>query len=140
MQRRAHARVFVTSAALALSIAPAAAQTPADFYKGKTISILMGTGPGGSYDLYGRTIAEHLGRHIPGRPNIVILHIIYQSKEALETPILIEQVALACFVSPGANPPRNGEQPCRNPTVRSDPIGGAALLHRSLIRIVTGTP
>ena len=75
MQRRAHARVFVTSAALALSIAPAAAQTPADFYKGKTISILMGTGPGGSYDLYGRTIAEHLGRHIPGRPNIVVEHM-----------------------------------------------------------------
>ena len=35
----------------------------------------MGTGPGGSYDLYGRTIAEHLGRHIPGRPNIVVEHM-----------------------------------------------------------------
>ena len=54
---------------------PPLAQTLADFYKGKTISILMGTGPGGSYDLYGRTIAEHLGRHIPGRPNIVVEHM-----------------------------------------------------------------
>ena len=40
----------------------ARAQLRADFYKGKTITILMGTGPGGSYDLYGRTIAEHLGQ------------------------------------------------------------------------------
>lgn len=55
--------------------APAAAQTPVDFYKGKTVSILMGTGPGGSYDLYGRTIAEHLGRHIPGHPHVVIEHM-----------------------------------------------------------------
>ena len=38
---------------------PAAAQDAAEFYKGKTVSILMGTGPGASYDLYGRTIAEH---------------------------------------------------------------------------------
>jgi tripartite-type tricarboxylate transporter receptor subunit TctC len=59
----------------ALPAFPAAAQPVADFYKGKTISILMGTGPGGSYDLYGRTIAEHLGRHIPGRPNIVVEHM-----------------------------------------------------------------
>lgn len=60
---------------VAICTAPAAAQTPAQFYKGRTISILMGTGPGGSYDLYGRTIAEHLGRHIPGRPNIVVEHM-----------------------------------------------------------------
>src|SRR5262245_45557940 len=59
--------------ALTLTVSsPVAAQTPADFYKGKTVSILMGTGPGGSYDVYGRTIAEHIGRHIPGRPNIIV--------------------------------------------------------------------
>jgi tripartite-type tricarboxylate transporter receptor subunit TctC len=52
-----------------------AQQSVADFYKGKTITILMGTGPGASYDLYGRTIAEHLGKHIPGRPNIVVEHM-----------------------------------------------------------------
>jgi tripartite-type tricarboxylate transporter receptor subunit TctC len=55
---------------------PAAAQqSVADFYKGKTVSILMGTGPGGSYDLYGRVIAEHMSRHIPGNPNIIIEHM-----------------------------------------------------------------
>jgi tripartite-type tricarboxylate transporter receptor subunit TctC len=59
---------------------PAAAQAPAqtppaEFYKGKTVTILMGTGPGGSYDLYGRTIAEHIGRHIPGHPNVIVEHM-----------------------------------------------------------------
>ena len=55
---------------------PAPAQPAvADFYKGKTIAIVMGTGPGGSYDLYGRIIAEHLSRHIPGNPNIIIEHM-----------------------------------------------------------------
>jgi tripartite-type tricarboxylate transporter receptor subunit TctC len=73
MWRAVHA--FVLAAAAASAAVPAAAQTPANFYKGKTIAILMGTGPGGSYDLYGRTIAEHLGRHIPGRPTIVVEHM-----------------------------------------------------------------
>jgi tripartite-type tricarboxylate transporter receptor subunit TctC len=62
-------------AALAAVVAfatPAAADSVADFYKGKTISILMGTGPGASYDLYGRTIAEHISRHIPGNPNVIV--------------------------------------------------------------------
>src|SRR6185436_3131214 len=72
MPHTAHACTFVALAVSALFAAPAAAQAPADFYKGKTVSLLMGTGPGGSYDLYGRTIAEHFGRHIPGRPNIVV--------------------------------------------------------------------
>jgi tripartite-type tricarboxylate transporter receptor subunit TctC len=55
--------------------APAAAQTVAEFYKGKTVAILMGTGPGGSYDLYGRTIAAHLGKHIPGNPTLIVEHM-----------------------------------------------------------------
>jgi tripartite-type tricarboxylate transporter receptor subunit TctC len=51
------------------------AQSVADFYKGKTVSILMGTEPGGSYDLYGRLIANNLKRHIPGNPNLVVEHM-----------------------------------------------------------------
>jgi tripartite-type tricarboxylate transporter receptor subunit TctC len=57
-----------------LLAAPAVAQD-ADFYRGKTVAILMGTGPGGSYDLYGRTIAEHLPRHIPGNPAVIVEHM-----------------------------------------------------------------
>jgi tripartite-type tricarboxylate transporter receptor subunit TctC len=52
---------------------PAAlAQSASDFYKGKVVAIVMGTGPGGSYDLYGRIIAAHLGRMIPGNPKVII--------------------------------------------------------------------
>ena len=75
MPHSAHARVVAALATLALSATCVSAQPPADFYKGKSITLLMGTGPGASYDMYGRTIAEHLGKHIPGRPNIVVEHM-----------------------------------------------------------------
>ena len=62
--------------AMGLVAASAAhAQTPEAFYKGRTISLVMGTGPGGSYDLYGRLIATHLPRHIPGQPNMIVEHM-----------------------------------------------------------------
>ena len=73
MLRRQNAHSYAIAAlAAALAAAPCAADEVADFYKGKTISIVMGTGPGASYDLYGRTIAEHLPRHIPGNPMIIV--------------------------------------------------------------------
>ena len=61
--------------AAALVATPAAGQSVEEFYKGKTVSILMGTGPGASYDLYGRTIAEHISRHIPGNPTVIVEHM-----------------------------------------------------------------
>ena len=76
MSHLTHARQFGFAAlAVALAAAPASAQSVEEFYKGKTLSILMGTGPGASYDLYGRTIAEHLQRHIPGNPTIIVEHM-----------------------------------------------------------------
>src|SRR5262245_49952236 len=53
---------------------PAAAQTPDEFYKGKTITIVLGHPPGGSYDLYARLAADHMKRFIPGNPNIIVQH------------------------------------------------------------------
>ena len=47
------------------------ADSVADFYRGKTMRVVIGYGPGGNYDLYGRLAAEFLGRHIPGNPTIV---------------------------------------------------------------------
>jgi len=41
------------------------------FYKGKTMQLLIGFGAGGGYDLYGRAVARHLGRFIPGNPTLV---------------------------------------------------------------------
>jgi tripartite-type tricarboxylate transporter receptor subunit TctC len=57
--------------ALAVSL-PAAGQTTADFYKGRDVMLLVGSGAGGAYDVYSRALARHWGRHIPGNPNIVV--------------------------------------------------------------------
>ena len=57
------------------SAAAIAQQGVEDFYKGRTVSIVMGTGPGGSYDLYGRLVANHFGRHIPGNPTMIVEHM-----------------------------------------------------------------
>src|SRR5262245_19662413 len=48
---------------------PAAA---ADFYAGKTIELVVGSDVGGGYDIYTRTIARHIARHIPGGPTMVV--------------------------------------------------------------------
>jgi tripartite-type tricarboxylate transporter receptor subunit TctC len=50
---------------------PAAAQTPEEFYKGKTIELAIGYPPAGSNDVYARLLGRHLGKHIPGNPSIV---------------------------------------------------------------------
>jgi tripartite-type tricarboxylate transporter receptor subunit TctC len=47
------------------------AQTPADFFKGKTIALLIGFGAGGEDDLWARTIARYYGKYIPGGPSVV---------------------------------------------------------------------
>lgn len=43
-----------------------------DFYKGKTISIIVGFGPGGGYDLYARLIASTIGKYITGQPRVIV--------------------------------------------------------------------
>src|SRR5215469_8839211 len=70
-------RGFGASTALAFVTAvvslfdPAAAQSVANFYSGKSINLLIGFTAGGGYDLYGRTLARYMGRYVPGNPNIV---------------------------------------------------------------------
>lgn len=44
----------------------------ADFYAGKTVELTVGADAGGGYDIYARTLARHLSRHIPGQPTIVV--------------------------------------------------------------------
>lgn len=52
------------------SLASAFAQEP--FYKGKTVRLVVGFSPGGGFDVYSRTISRHIGRHIPGSPNVLV--------------------------------------------------------------------
>jgi tripartite-type tricarboxylate transporter receptor subunit TctC len=58
-------------AALAASAIPAAAQSVEEFYHGKQINLVIGTSPGGDYDLRGRMLARYMGKYIPGNPTIV---------------------------------------------------------------------
>jgi tripartite-type tricarboxylate transporter receptor subunit TctC len=63
--------VFTLAAAVGavMGVVPAAAQ---DFYRGKTLTIMVGFSPGGGFDINARVLARHIGRHIPGNPNVVI--------------------------------------------------------------------
>ena len=54
-----------------LAATSAQAQSPESFYRGRTVSIYIGFGGGGSYDFYGHLIARHMGKHIPGNPTVV---------------------------------------------------------------------
>lgn len=47
----------------------------ADFYKGKQITIIVGSSPGGGYDTYSRMIGRHMGRHVPGNPSIIVSNL-----------------------------------------------------------------
>lgn len=63
----------VCAAALLLSLGTAAhAQSVADFYRSRSLTLIIGGGVGGGYDAYARTLARHYARHIPGNPAIVV--------------------------------------------------------------------
>jgi len=69
-------RLLLTTAALVLTGAlwtlPARAQSPADFYKGRTVTLVVSTSTGGGYDAMARAVARHIGKHIPGNPTVVV--------------------------------------------------------------------
>ncbi|MEQ8194348.1 MAG: tripartite tricarboxylate transporter substrate-binding protein [Rhodospirillales bacterium] len=50
---------------------PSSAESPAEFYKGKTVTMLVGAAPGGGYATYASLLARHIGRHIPGKPTVI---------------------------------------------------------------------
>jgi tripartite-type tricarboxylate transporter receptor subunit TctC len=59
--------------AIATALAsPAAADSIADFYKGKNVAIIVGYPPASGYTIYAQLLAKYLADHIPGRPNVVV--------------------------------------------------------------------
>jgi tripartite-type tricarboxylate transporter receptor subunit TctC len=62
----------LASAAFIMSAGAALSQSPAEFYKGKNVNLVVGFTPGGGYDQYARVLARHYDKHIPGRPNVVV--------------------------------------------------------------------
>ena len=70
-------RRYPIASLLALAIMLPAAGHAVDEaqFKGKTMKIVIPYGPGGTYDKYGQTFAKHLGRHLPGQPNVIVQHM-----------------------------------------------------------------
>lgn len=63
---------FAAVAGVLSASAPLAAQTPEQFYAGRTVNLIVPSSPGGAYDISARLVSRHLGRHIPGKPSIVV--------------------------------------------------------------------
>ena len=75
MHRNVRLRLLAKSLAASLALSAGAAQAQdavAQFYKGKSINMVVGTSAGGGYDLYARLIARFLGKFVPGNPSIVV--------------------------------------------------------------------
>ena len=68
-------RVALIAASLVALATPAAADTVSEFYKGKSVSLMVSGSAGGGYDLLARAIAKHLGKHIPGNPAVVVKNV-----------------------------------------------------------------
>src|SRR5258708_12683679 len=60
---------------IAAFIERAQADAVSDFYRGKTVTIIVGYTAGGGYDLYARALGRHMGKHLPGNPNFIVQNI-----------------------------------------------------------------
>ena len=113
--------------ALALAVIPGLAATPApaadpvaEFYGGKSISLVIGFGPGGGYDSYARVLARHLGKHIAGNPGIVPQNM--PGAGGLAAANFLYNVARADGLTLGIFGPFNALEPLfGNPSARFDP-------------------
>ncbi len=72
MTGRQQTRRAVLAMAALLAAASARAETVAEFYAKQPLRIIIGYGPGSGYDAYGRLLARHLGRFLPGSPSVVV--------------------------------------------------------------------
>ena len=112
MSRPLQALAGAISGVLALSIgASVCTAAEADFYKGQTLSYVVATSPGGGYDRYGRLVAEHMQkqipgvtivvRNMPGAAHIIGANFVYNSKPdgltigTFNTGLTLEQVTKA---------------------------------------------
>jgi len=63
--------VFAACIGVSIGVGPARAESVAEFYKGKPISVVIGYPPGGGFDLTARLLIRHMPQHLPGRPTII---------------------------------------------------------------------
>ena len=105
----------LSALALAVSAAGAATADPvADFYKGKTVSLIAGFPPGGGYDTYVRVLARHYGRFLPGNPTVVASNMpgagSLTAANNIYAKFAPDGLALAMFASSAAMEPLIGNK------------------------------
>jgi len=77
---------------MAMAVGPAAqAQSAAEFYKGKTVRLIVGFSTGGGYDQYARLLVRHIGRHTPGSPTYIVQNM--PGAASLKSVLFLEQGA-----------------------------------------------
>lgn len=75
MSRLIRFAAITAVAALGFTATTTSITSAQETFKGKTIRVLIGFGAGGGYDRYGRQVARHIGRHLPGNPNVVAVNM-----------------------------------------------------------------
>jgi tripartite-type tricarboxylate transporter receptor subunit TctC len=108
---------LVGASLLILGGAARASDPVADFYTGKTVQLLIGYSVGGGYDIYGRTVARYLGKHIPGNPLVVpqnmpgagsLRLVQYLDKAAAKDGTVIGTFARGAAAEPLLDPSQKG--------------------------------
>ena len=123
------------------------AQTVEEFYKSKSITMLVGGGAGGGYDTYARVFARHLSRHIPGQPNIIVKNMPaaagLAAASALYTTADKDGSTIAAFTNGAAMDPLFGNPGARYDAQRFNWLGSIGKLqnvcatwHRSSVTTV----
>ena len=84
-------RPFRAAACLLVLCTGAATASAQDFYKGKTLNILVGFTAGGGFDVNARLLARHIGRHIPGNPSVVVQNM--PGAAGLKSVLYVDAVA-----------------------------------------------
>jgi tripartite-type tricarboxylate transporter receptor subunit TctC len=106
---------------------PAQADAIADFYKGKSINVVVGYGPGGGYDVYMRLLARHMPRFIPGNPNIVVQNMpgagSVRAANHVANVAPRDGTALGVFGAPAALEPLFGNKSAQYETLKFAWIG-----------------
>src|SRR5205085_4624581 len=94
--------------------APAQVDAVADFYRGKTLSLIAGFPPGGGYDTYVRILARHYGRFIPGQPSVVASNMpgagSLSAANHIYSKAVPDGLSLAMFASSAAMEPLLGNK------------------------------
>src|SRR5712671_8198588 len=123
------------------------AQTVEEFYRGKSVTMLVGSGAGGGYDTYARIFARHMSRHIPGNPNIIVKNMPAAAGLAAASTLYItadkDGSTIAAFTNGAAMDPLFGNASARYDAQKFGWLGSIGKLqnvcatwHRSEVKTI----